>query len=72
MLLDAKANIQARNNTTGCVPLHDAAKKGNFDAVKELLKFGAPHLPRSTLGELPVDFSKENGFKDIAEYLGNL
>lgn len=95
MLFDAKANIQARNNSTGCVPLHDAgkclifveliyivssssiysqstAKHGNLDAVRELLALGAPHRPRSSYGELPIDFAKEGGFPEVEKYLGNV
>ena len=71
MLVAAKANIQARNNTTGCVPLHDAAKQGNLDAIKELLRLGAPHMPRSSDGELPQDYAKDAGHHDIVEFLGN-
>lgn len=92
MLIEAKANIQARNNATGWVPLHDAgiclrytkrkltsmnkcyqstAKHGNLNAVQELLFLGAPHRPRSSDGELPIDFAKEFGHTDIEKYLGN-
>lgn len=70
ILIDAKANMQARNNGTGCVPLHDAAENGNFPVVKQLLELGAPHMPRSTSGEFPADFAREQGHIAIAEYLG--
>lgn len=70
MLIEAGANIQARNNTTGCVPLHDAAEHGNFEAVKQLLELGAPHLPRSADGELPIDFAKSGGHANIVSFLG--
>jgi len=66
----AKANIQARNINTGCVPLHDAAQHGNFEAIKELLSHNAAHMPRSSFGEFPSDFAKEYGHKDIFEFLG--
>lgn len=70
MLVDAGANIQSRNNTTGCVPLHDAAENGNFEAVEQLLELGAPHLPRSSDGELPSDFAKAGGHINIVNFLG--
>lgn len=70
LLVDAKANIQARNKGTGCVPLHYAASKGNFDAVKRLLEMGAPHLPRASDGQLPIDYARESGHSQIVEYLG--
>lgn len=69
MLVKAKANLQARNNSTGCVPLHDAARKGHLSAVCELLALGAPLLPRSTYGELPIDFAREGAHQDVITYL---
>lgn len=53
------------------MPLHDAAKEGNFEAVKELLALGAPYMPRSKFGELPADYAKQAGHTIIAEFLGN-
>lgn len=70
MLVGAKANIQARNNGTGRVPLHECAEKGNMAVVQYLLDLGAPHMPRSSFGELPADFAREAGHIDIAEHLG--
>lgn len=43
-----------------------------MQAVRELLSLGAPHMPRSTYGELPIDFAKENGHPDVAKHLGGL
>lgn len=71
MLIQANANVHARNNETGCVPLHEAARAGNMDIVKELLDAKAPHMPRSALGEFPSDFARENGNTEIVDYLGN-
>lgn len=70
MLVDAQANIQARNNGTGCVPLHDAARHGNLEVVKTLLELGAPHMPRSTFGELPIDYANEGNHRNIVTFLG--
>lgn len=69
MLIDASANIQARNNATGCVPLHAAAGQGHLAAVQALLAHAAPHMPRTTSGELPVDFAREHGHHECADYL---
>lgn len=69
LLVGAKANLQARNKTTGCVPLHDAARQGNLPAVRELLACGAPLRPRSDDGELPIDFAREGAHQDVAAYL---
>lgn len=70
MLVDAQANIQARNNGTGCVPLHDAARHGNLEVIKTLLELGAPHMPRSTFGELPIDYANEKNHRNVVTFLG--
>lgn len=41
-----------------------------MDAVRELLSLGVPHKPRSTYGELPVDFAKEGGHTEVEKHLG--
>lgn len=69
MLIDAGASLQARNNATGCVPLHDAARCGHLGAVRALLDHGAPHMPRNSSGELPVDLAREFGHAECARYL---
>lgn len=69
LLVAANANLTARNNTTGCVPLHDAARQGNLPAVRQLLALDAPLRPRSSYGELPIDFAREGAHHDVAAYL---
>lgn len=69
LLVSAKANLQARNNTNGCVPLHNAARQGHLPAVRELLALDAPLRPRSTYGELPIDFAREGAHHEVAAYL---
>ncbi|XP_055703901.1 tyrosine-protein kinase Shark isoform X2 [Phlebotomus papatasi] len=71
LLIDSKANIQARNNETGCVPLHDAAEHGNLEAVRVLLNAHAPLRPRSSSGELPIDFAREKGHNHVVDFLEN-
>lgn len=71
MLVDAGADIQARNNETGWVPLHDAANYGNLDVVKKLLSLNAPHMARTSFGELPIDFAREAGHEQIVDFLEN-
>lgn len=70
MLVDANAYIDARNNATGRVPLHEAANNGNLEVVKYLLELGVPHLPRCTYGEVPAQLARDAGHIATAEYLG--
>ena len=72
MLIEANANLQARNNSTGWVPLHEAAASGNLEAVKELLSCRVPHMPRALSGELPIDFAEENGHLPVIDYLSKI
>uniref|UniRef100_A0A1B0FHV1 Tyrosine-protein kinase n=1 Tax=Glossina morsitans morsitans TaxID=37546 RepID=A0A1B0FHV1_GLOMM len=68
-LLLAQANVQGRNIKNGYVPLHEAAKCGNLEAVKELLSFHAPLLPRTSLGEFPLDLAKRAGHREVVAFL---
>lgn len=70
MLVDAQAHIDSRNNDTWRVPLHEAASYGNLEAVKYLLELNAPHLPRSTNDETPVQLALEAGHRETVAFLG--
>lgn len=70
MLVDANAYIDARNNSTGRVPLHEAANNGNLEVVKFLLELGVPHLPRCTYGQVPSQLARDADHNATAEYLG--
>ena len=63
--------IHARNNETGLVPLHEAAKAGSLEIVKLLLDNKATSMPRTIDGELPSDFARDGNFTTVAEYLNN-
>lgn len=69
MLLDAKAPIQARNIRNGHVALHQAAKYGSLVGVKLLLEYKAPHLPRTILGEVPIELAKIKNQLEVVDYL---
>lgn len=62
-------NIQGRNIKNGYVPLHEAAKHGNLSAVEELLLANAPLLPRTAMGEFPIDLAKEYQHQDVVSFL---
>lgn len=70
-LIGAGANIQGRNIRNGYVALHEAAKNGNLEVVKELLSANAPLLPRTSVGEFPIDLAKENNHKEVVLFLEN-
>nr|AAA79851.1 tyrosine kinase [Drosophila melanogaster] len=70
-LISAQANVQGRNIDNGYVPLHEAAKHGNLEAVQELLLAEAPPLPRTSSGEFPFDLAKEAGQTAVEEFLLN-
>lgn len=70
-LIDAQANLNARNIRTGRVPLHEAANSGNLDVVKLLLDQGIPHLPRSLQCETPAQLAQISGHHKTADFLSN-
>ncbi|KAL7737903.1 hypothetical protein ACLKA6_006277 [Drosophila palustris] len=68
-LIAAQANVEGRNIENGYVPLHEAAKYGNLEAVQVLLSAQAPLLPRTSSGEFPFDLAKEAGQTAVEEFL---
>ncbi|XP_034107520.1 tyrosine-protein kinase Shark [Drosophila albomicans] len=70
-LIAAQANVEGRNIENGYVPLHEAAKHGNLEAVQVLLSAHAPLLPRTSSGEFPFDLAKEAGQTAVEEFLLN-
>ncbi len=51
--------------------LHSAARTGNVDILKTLIKFGANINARTTYGDTPLDEAIETGHKDAAKFLIN-
>ena len=64
------AAIQERSFGEGVVALHIAAMRGHRDCVELLLRAGAPPHPRTRDGDTPKDLAKENGYYELAVYLG--
>lgn len=49
--------------------MHEAAKHGNLDAVRELLAVKAPLLSRTSMGEFPIDLAKEANHQEVISFL---
>ena len=56
VLLDAGADIQARNSTGGTA-LHSASLAGHLEVVRELVRKGADISAKSRYGNTPFDYS---------------
>ena len=70
LLVNANVNlIHTRNNETGLVPLHEAAKVGNMEIVKFLISHNAASMPRAVNGLFPSDFARDNRHIEVAEFL---
>lgn len=72
LFLNSNINLlHARNNETGLVPLHEAAKAGNLEIIKILLENKAASMPRTIEGLLPSDYARDGNHIHVAEYLEN-
>jgi ankyrin repeat protein len=50
-------------------PIHDAAKAGNVDQVRQLIEKGADVNAKNVFGSTPLLLAAEVGHKDVAELL---
>lgn len=67
-----KAGASHKQNYAGETPLHDAARNGHLDAVRQLIKFGANVNAQSVpVGFTPLHFAAANGFIEIVIVLLN-
>uniref|UniRef100_A0A1B6K422 SH2 domain-containing protein n=2 Tax=Homalodisca liturata TaxID=320908 RepID=A0A1B6K422_9HEMI len=71
LITKGKANVQIRNPSTGCVPLHEAASRGHKEVVQALLSMKAPLLPRTAANQTPYDLALQNGFESLAQLLSS-
>ena len=53
----------------GCVSIHDAAMKGNIEAVKQHLADGTDVNAKNEFGITPLHRAASRGHKEIAELL---
>ena len=60
-LLANGAKVDARGESFGMTPLHEAAWKGHADVAKVLLAAGADGSLKHGAGKTPFDLAKSNG-----------
>ena len=69
ILLDAGADINQNSTATGCTPLWVAARNGNIDIVKELIRRGADvNLPNND-GMTPIRSAVYHGHVNVIKEL---
>lgn len=66
ILLEAGADLNARNNTHGWTALHAAASKGHLGIVRRLLEAGADPIPVDTYGKPPAAYARDNLHEEVA------
>lgn len=68
-LIEGKAQLQARNNRDGMMPLHLASIYGKVEAVELLARSGAPLKARTKSGRTAVDLARQEKFKQVENML---
>ncbi len=72
-LLKQGVNANLRNlDDHGHTALMYAAKTGNFDIVKLLIKNGADPELKNDYGETAISQARERGYENIAEYIESI
>lgn len=69
ILLEAGADLNARNNTHGWTALHAAASKGHLGIVRRLLDAGADPIPVDSYGKPPASYARDNLHEDVVNEL---
>jgi ankyrin repeat protein len=54
ILVEAGANVKARERVKGCSALHVAARRGNVAVARALLEWGADIEARDKYGDTPL------------------
>lgn len=77
LLLDSGMNVNAEGSApkdpfdfrASTTPLHNAAEKGDMDAVKLLLARGASWTKRDDQMKTAADRAEENGHQEVADFI---
>jgi len=68
-LLEEGAPSNSYTTGSGDTALHFAASKGNFDACKLLVEFGAKLNTLTAAGKSAVELASENSHKEVVDFL---
>src|SRR5436309_768088 len=71
LLLNSRADVNARTRINGVTPLFMAARNGNPEVIEALLKAGADIQSRSTVGTTPLMMAAASGSTDAVRILLN-
>ncbi|XP_062984612.1 cyclin-dependent kinase inhibitor 2A-like [Elgaria multicarinata webbii] len=72
VLLQSGADPNRPDPTTGCLPVHDAAREGFLDTL-QVLHLGGAHLDlKDNEGHLPIDLAEKEGHSLVVRYLQEL
>jgi len=69
LLLNNHAEVNVKDNKVGMTPLMQAACRGYFEIVKELVEHGADLTPKDYKGRTALDWAELTFRKRIANYL---
>lgn len=72
LLLEAGADPNVRDRSTGATPLHDAARAGFLDTVQLLVQFQADPHALDNQKCRPVDLARRRGDTKVMDFLNKL
>ncbi|KAM7394345.1 hypothetical protein PAMP_021157 [Pampus punctatissimus] len=72
VLLKHGADPNVTDTSTGCTPLHDAARMGFVDTARLLVHFQADPQAKDNTSCRPIDLARQNDHKDVVAFLESL
>ncbi len=68
-LIEAGADVKAKEKTDGMTPLHGSAKNEHLEVVKYLIEKGADVNAKDKWGRTPIHWSAQKGNLEVVKYL---